>query len=97
MVWLCYVAADQEVIDRLHDITTKRGGLQMKPAGEWRDWSEASVALFRSSVRVARAESVVLTPKRITGFVIVVSRYAIQSGIANGVRPKVKVATQRSD
>jgi hypothetical protein len=55
-VWLCYVADSEDVFTRIHDYTTKRGCLQMKSAGESKDWWEASLACFRAATRVERAE-----------------------------------------
>jgi len=57
-VWLVYAGEDESVFSRLHEITTKRGPLPMKSAGEWREWDEVSRAHFGAAVDVASAELV---------------------------------------
>lgn len=55
-IWLCFVAEDHETVHRLHDITTKAGGLPMKWAGERRESAELFNSYFRAAVAVAKAE-----------------------------------------
>lgn len=55
-IWLCFVAEDHETVHRLHNITTKAGGLPMKWAGEWRESAELFHIYFRAAVAVAKAE-----------------------------------------
>lgn len=63
VVWLVYVGENHEAFgDPLHELTTKRGGLPMKWAGEQLDWSEMSSAYYRAAVRLARAERALKAP-----------------------------------
>lgn len=55
-IWLCFVAEDHETAHRLHDITTKAGGLPMKWVGEWRESAELFNSYFRAAVAAAKAE-----------------------------------------
>jgi hypothetical protein len=55
-VWLYLVGESEEVFGRLHDITTKEGGLPMKSAGEWRESAETFNAYFRATVLAVRLE-----------------------------------------
>src|SRR6185436_5473627 len=63
VVWLVYVGESNEAFgDPLHELTTKRGGLPMKWAGQQLDWSEASFVYYRAAIRLARAERTLKTP-----------------------------------
>ena len=55
-IWLCFVADDHGIVHRVHDVTTKNGGLPMKWAGEWRESAELFNAYFRAAVAVEKAE-----------------------------------------
>ena len=56
MVWLVYAGKTDKVLNDLHDMTTKRGGLPMKSAGETREWYEAAVQYFAAAKAAERAK-----------------------------------------
>jgi hypothetical protein len=53
-VWLYLIGESQEVLGRLHDITTKDGGLPTKSAGNWRDSAELFGLYFQAALTAAR-------------------------------------------